>query len=128
MAYLHEAVLLRCEGDPPTKATAYELNQHRVCITELLTAGFMGRSTRFGSAGEFLAASGLDPRGLVDLDPVVQGRWDAFVREASTFPNWNAMLKCARGEWIFRRIGIAPADCKGAGWAGRLQWNDPRGF
>jgi hypothetical protein len=81
--------------------------QHQVSIHDLLTANFIARHTRFSSIDAFLHASGLEPQGLVDLDAHAQSRWDGFVRAVSTFPNWNAMLGTARGEWLLRRLGIA---------------------
>jgi hypothetical protein len=88
------------------QAAKRDPTQHHVSIVDLLTAAFIARHTQFTSIGTFLDASGLEPQSLMDLDAKTRRRWDAFIRATSTFSDWEAMLSTARGEWIFRRIGI----------------------
>jgi hypothetical protein len=80
--------------------------QPQVSIVDLLTAAFIARHTQFTSIDAFLNASGLEPQSLVDLDAKTRSRWDAFIRATSIFSDWETMLCTAKGEWIFRRIGI----------------------
>ena len=98
------ALPLRAQG--AALAAKSDAGQHHVSIGELLTAAFFARHTRFTSIDAFFHASGLDPQGLADLDVRTRCLWDAFVRAASSFPNWEAMLRTARGEWILRRMGL----------------------
>ena len=91
---------------PAGQAVERDPTQHCVSIVDLLTARFIARHTQFTSIETFLDASGLEPQSLVDLDAETRCRWDAFIRTTSTFSDWDAMLSTARGEWIFRRMGI----------------------
>ncbi len=79
---------------------------HLVPIGDLLTTGFIRRHSRFQSIESLLAASGLNPCRLSDLDPHTRQRWDDFTRLSTTFPNWAAMLREAGAEWVIRRMGI----------------------
>ena len=80
--------------------------QQLIPITELLTASFVIRHTRYPNLGEWLFASGLDPYALLDPEPHTQRRWDEFTRLSTTFPDWSTMLREAGAEWVIRRIGI----------------------
>ena len=78
-----------------------------VPIEELLTRSFVTRHSRFESVEALLAASGLDPAALVDLDARSRTLWDRFARLATRFPDWDALLREAGAEWLIRRLGIA---------------------
>jgi hypothetical protein len=80
--------------------------EHKAPIHELLTSGFVRRHSRFDSLDALLAASGLDPGSLADLSAERRWHWDQFVRHATTFPDWAALLREAGAEWTVRRIGI----------------------
>jgi hypothetical protein len=89
-----------------SRASAPRVNEHRAPIYDLLTSGFVRRHSRFDNLDALLAASGLDPRSLADLSAERRWHWDQFVRHATTFPDWAALLREAGAEWTVRRIGI----------------------
>jgi hypothetical protein len=91
-------------GIRPTLAR--EAGQHHVPIEELLTPAFVVRHSRFDSIGAFLDASGIAPQTLTNLDRRTQFHWDQFVRTTTDFCDWEGMLRAARGEWLFKRVGI----------------------
>lgn len=107
MAYSSSAFVLPFQARYQAQSTPSESTQHQVGIEELLTAEFIARQTQFKSIGAFFNASGLEPQSLVSLDGRTRSRWDTFVRTVSKFPDWEAMLRRARGEWMLRRMGIA---------------------
>lgn len=77
-----------------------------VPVDELLTARFLSRNTSFSSFGALLSASGLSPARFSDLGAQPGSSWDDFIRRSSRFPDWNAMLRDARGEWLMLRLGV----------------------
>ena len=83
-----------------------DLTQHLVPIGDLLTPSFVSRHSQFQDVDSLLSASGLNPFMLTDLDSHTRQHWDDFTRLSTTFPDWAALLRDARGEWIMRRFGI----------------------
>lgn len=79
---------------------------HTVPLEELLTSGFLGRHSRFKDLDGLLAAGHAVIDGLTAADPVRVRAWSDFIRGCSIYPDWNAMLREAGGEWVIRRIGI----------------------
>ena len=77
-----------------------------VPLQDLLTDRFLARCTKFSNVESFVAASGVSPSNLLALDPQTARRWDHFVRSASSYSDWGAMLRDARSEWMIRRLGI----------------------
>jgi hypothetical protein len=80
--------------------------QKLVSINDLLPPSFVRRHSNFHDVNHLIATSCLDPEALANLNPSTQRRWDDFTRLNTTFPNWAAMLREARGEWIMRRLGL----------------------
>lgn len=78
-----------------------------VPVDELLTRNFVVRCTRYASLKQLLRASGRD--GLDDRPELTEASsrtFDAFIASCSCFPNWRAMLREARSEWMIRRLGF----------------------
>ena len=76
-------------------------------VEELLTSRFLSRHTSSSSFDTLLGASGLSPERFSTLQVRADSTWEAFIRRVSSFSDWNAMLRDARGEWIMQRPGIA---------------------
>ena len=100
---LQEYLPPRPLGARPAKP---DLTQHMVPIGDLLTSSFVSRHSQFQDVDSLLLASGLNPFKLTDLDSQTRQHWDDFTRLSTTFPDWAALLRDARGEWIMRRFGI----------------------
>ncbi|MFN0183338.1 MAG: hypothetical protein ACKVQR_05905 [Aquabacterium sp.] len=81
-------------------------HQVMVPLRELLTERFLARCTRFSSLESFLAAGDILQADLPGLDSMTATRWDIYVRSSSGYPDWKAMLKEARSEWMIGRLGV----------------------
>lgn len=80
--------------------------QKLVSIDKLLPPGFMKRHSRFRDVHHMLVASGVNSDQILEADPDGRHSWNTFIRVSTDFPDWAAMLREARGEWLMRRIGI----------------------
>jgi hypothetical protein len=100
---------IRLAAHPNLKRQVLASPQKLVCIEDLLPPGFIRRHSQFRDVTHMLTASRLGSEALVSLvsaESSARTLWDNFIRLSTTFPNWTAMLREARGEWIMRRIGI----------------------
>lgn len=90
---------------PPRRRPSSE-PEVTVPLPDLLTDAFLRRHTLFTSVESFFAAGRVSPFDLGGLDPREARRWDQFVRGASTYSGWQAMLREAGAEWMIRRLGV----------------------
>jgi hypothetical protein len=80
--------------------------QHSVAISELLTASFLSKHTRFLSADDLFEASGYKVESQEDFSAIPDGKWDGFIRSISSFVSWEAMLSAAGEEWAAKQLGF----------------------
>ncbi len=77
-----------------------------VKLDNLLSREFLATCSRFTSCTEFFAAC--DP-GLITIDDVnafPQDQLDAFVRDNTTYRNWNVMFGDAGAFYVKKQIGL----------------------
>jgi hypothetical protein len=77
-----------------------------VPVTELLTPNFVSQYTRFNTAEELFAASGFKAETADDFKSIPDADWDAYIRSASDFPDWETMLGAAVKEWTKHQLGL----------------------
>jgi hypothetical protein len=79
---------------------------HQVPAHELLTHDFMRRHTRFGSFAELVVASGFKGSTAEEFAAIPDDEWDAFIKRATTYSSWHALLQAAAAEWTSRELGL----------------------
>lgn len=79
---------------------------HQVRADEMFTHDFMRRHTRFGTFSEMVRASGFTVESAEDFAAIPDRDWDTFVRQATSFPSWEAMQAAAGKEWLAARMGL----------------------
>jgi hypothetical protein len=60
----------------------------------------------FSSFETMLRASGFSANRFSDLEQQADCAWEMFIRQVSSFSDWNELLGAAREEWLMRRLGI----------------------
>lgn len=90
-------------GGAPSAASS---RPHRVPMAELLTPSFLRRHSRFKDLDGLLAAGRAVIDGLTAADPARVQAWSDFIRDSSSYADWQAMLREAGAEWLIRRIGL----------------------
>ena len=85
---------------------ARALDGRTVPMSELLTASFLSRYTRFLSASELFEASGFKVESTEDFKAIPDDQWDDFIRSISSFDSWEAMLAAAGKEWSIKQLGL----------------------
>ena len=78
----------------------------KVPVVELLTATFMVGCSRFNSAEELFKASGFKIDSQKDLEAIPDIEWDAFIKQNTTFGNWQEMLSAAAANWTKGKLGL----------------------
>jgi hypothetical protein len=79
---------------------------HQVPAGELLSPDFMRHHTRFTSFEAMATASGFKVESSEDFTAIPDAKWDAFIRAATPFAGWQAMLGAAGQEWAARKLGL----------------------
>lgn len=79
---------------------------HSVPLGDLLTPEFLSAHTRFASLEALLEAGGFTVDGPQDLDSIPAPQWEHFIRSATPFPSWQAMLGQAVAAYTRRRFGL----------------------
>lgn len=79
---------------------------HRVVLNDLFTESFMKRHTRFDSFADMLEASEWTVETVEDFEAIPDGAWERWVRDTTSFTNWDAMQRAAGENWIARKLGL----------------------
>lgn len=77
-----------------------------VPLTELLTPEFLTSHTRFANLQTMLEAGGFGTTSPQDLDSIPAQEWERFIRAATPFPSWQAMLGQAVAHYTRHRFGL----------------------
>jgi hypothetical protein len=92
-------------GDLSRRAKNLEGPQN-VSITELLTPAFLSKCSRFRSAAELFEASGFTVNSQEDIASIPDDKWDAFIKQNTSYSSWEEMLKAAGTAWVKRELGM----------------------
>ena len=80
--------------------------EHKVPVSELLTADFISKHTSFSSADEMFRASRFKIETQEDFTTIRDNDWDDYIRSVSSFDSWQSMLGAAGQEWAKRKLGL----------------------
>ena len=75
-------------------------------ITELLTSEFLSTCSHFKSAVELFETSGFTMRSQEEFDAIPDDKWNAFIRQNTSYSSWEEMLKAATAAWVKRELGF----------------------
>jgi hypothetical protein len=75
-----------------------------VPFAEMLNPSFISRCSRFENVQEFFDASNFAIQSPEDFKAIPDDEWDTFVRENTSYSNWESMLKDAGGEWVKSKL------------------------
>ncbi len=78
--------------------------KREVGISELLTASFLRRHTRFSSVDELFEGSGFVVACQEDFDRIPEDKWNAFITKETKFGGWKEMLEAAAAKWVERSL------------------------
>lgn len=78
-------------------------------MDELFNPTFMRAHAGFDTIGHMLAAGGLTIASLDDGDRLAGASWNAFVRAATPFSDWDEMFDSACRHWIAAHLTADPA-------------------
>src|ERR1700727_1542823 len=70
-----------------------------VPLSELLTRDFLKTCSRFSSLSEMFKASGFVITNADDFKAVPDNQWDEFIKENTSFADWNELLSAAVKDW-----------------------------
>jgi hypothetical protein len=77
-----------------------------VPLSELLTSEFLKTCSRFNSVTEMFNASGLVITNADDFKAVPDYQWDEFIKQNTSFADWNQMLGAAARDWTKDKLGL----------------------
>lgn len=77
-----------------------------VPITELLTLEFLSTCSHFKSAVELFETSGFTMSSQEEFDAIPDDKWNAFIRQNTSYSSWEEMLKAASTAWVKRELGF----------------------
>jgi hypothetical protein len=97
--------LTRTLGDLAKRAKKLD-GTRTVPLEELLTPEFVRAHTRFQDAEGLITASGFKVDSASDFKAIPDEEWNAFIRSASDFADWDSMLGAALKEWTARKLGL----------------------
>lgn len=80
--------------------------KHSVPVSELLTADFLSRHSRFHSADELFEGGGFKVESTDDLEALPEDKLDEYIRSISNFDSWQGMLVKAGEEWAAKQLGL----------------------
>jgi hypothetical protein len=75
-------------------------------LSELLTAEFLKTCSRFSSLNELFNASGFVITDADDFKAVPDGQWNEFIKQNTSFANWNELLSAAAKDWTKDQLGL----------------------
>jgi hypothetical protein len=79
---------------------------HSIPLTELLTANFISKHTRFSDANEMFSACGFKYETQEDFEAIPEAEFDKFIQTESTFATWHEMLGAAYQEQVKKKLGL----------------------
>jgi hypothetical protein len=74
---------------------------HDVPLPELMPDAFVRHHSRFDSLQALADASGIE-----EAEEIGGEKWNAFIAENTSFPDWTEMLKAATAERTARKLGF----------------------
>ena len=77
-----------------------------VPLSELLTAEFLKTYSRFNSLTEMFNASGFVITNADDFKTVPDDQWDEFIKQNTSFADWNELLAAAAKVWTKDQLGL----------------------
>ena len=77
-----------------------------VPLPELLTSEFLKTCSRFSSVTEMFNASGFVITNADNFKAVADERWDEFIRQNTSFADWNELLGAAAKDWTKDQLGL----------------------
>lgn len=80
--------------------------RHEVSFSELFTASFMRRHTRFSSIDELLEAGGFQGRTQEEFDAIPTSELDAHIAKVTKFRSWDELLSEAVGDYAMKQLGL----------------------
>jgi hypothetical protein len=81
-------------------------NTKSASLTDILTAEFIARHTKFANADELFADSGFDVSGHAAFEAIPEDKLDTFINSVSSFGSWREMLNSAGAAWAKRKLGL----------------------
>jgi len=76
----------------------------KLSMTEVLTPSFMTRFTQFKTLDEMIEKSPFKVETEEDFKKIPDDEWDKYVKENTSFQNWDEMLTKAGEEHLGRKI------------------------
>lgn len=80
--------------------------EHRVKMSELLSAEFMLACSRFESLDDLLTANGISVESQEDFEAIPDDDMDRIIQESTSYSSWQEMLQGATGQWAAKRLGL----------------------
>ena len=77
-----------------------------VPLSELLTVEFLKTCSRFNSLSEMFNASGYVITNADDFKAVPDDQWDKFIKQNTSFADWNELLGAAAKDWTKDQLGL----------------------
>ena len=77
-----------------------------VPLSELLTAEFLKTCSRFSTLDEMFNASGFVITNADDFKAVPDDQWDEFIKQNTSFADWNELLGAAAKDWTKDQLGL----------------------
>jgi len=75
-------------------------------MDQLLSPRFISKHTRFNDLEELFKAGGFEFDTQEEFQAIPQEKMDAFIAKESNFPDWQAMIKEAGGEWVKKQLAL----------------------
>lgn len=79
---------------------------HQVRFSELMPPEFISNCSRFETLEALFAASNLKIESIEDFEAIPDGEWDTFIRENTSYGNWEEMRQDAIRTWAGKQLGL----------------------
>lgn len=80
--------------------------QHEVPFPEVFPPAFMRKHTQFATIEALFEASPWTVDGPDDFAAIPDDEWDAFIRDHTSFADWQEMQRTGGEEWAARKLGF----------------------
>ncbi len=78
----------------------------RIPFDILFNADFMKKYTKFTSMSEMLEKSEFEVKNAEDFSKIPEDEWDKYVKENTSFENWDAMKVQAGKLYVKKELGF----------------------
>ncbi|MCD5322200.1 MULTISPECIES: hypothetical protein [Pontibacillus] len=80
--------------------------ENNVPLNELFESNFMTTFTHFNNFDEMLRRSQFNINSLEDFEAIPSSEWETFIKEKTSFINWDEMYSKAVEIWTLKSLGL----------------------